>query len=221
MKRDYAKSSRRYAPRRRSPIWFIFLGLMFGAATMAGVFWKIQGGTWPPIQALQKKEPKQQEKAKKEQAQKSVSAPRFDFYTLLPQDEVEVPGEIRAEKEAKANPDPVEKPNPKLAEKAQDKPNASAVRTWVNPNRMALKPLTDKKGVYFLQAGVFTRYSEADRLKAHLGLIGQTSVIKVQQQNGLKTYRVVLGPYGNHTTASVKQLELAKNQVSSFVIGEP
>jgi len=221
MKRDYAKTSLRYNKKRRTaPIWYALFGIVMGAAIMGGAFWKYQGGAFPDLQAF-KKTTEKSAKAPKQQAQKTVSTPRFDFYTLLPQDEVEVPGEVGTQQAMD------EKPTPNvahLAEKTQPEKDKQkvATRAWENPNFAAPnKTLADaKKNLFYLQAGVFTYYGEADRLKARLGMMGQASTIRVQQQNGLKTYRVMLGPFGNRTTASVKQLDLAKNQVSTFVIGE-
>lgn len=86
------------------------------------------------------------------------SGPVFDFYEILPDYEVVVPG-----------------------------PSTSA-------NSAAQAPKQMVAGTYYLQAGSFRQFEDADRRKASLALLGLTSNIRKVTVNERDHYRVQIGP---------------------------
>ncbi|WP_062266385.1 SPOR domain-containing protein [Endozoicomonas arenosclerae] len=122
--------------------------------------------------------------------EKEAPDPVFDFYTVLPEQEVILP-------------EPERQP-PKVAtkEKTADTPKPEA--------KTATKP-----GVkYLLQAGSFRSAKDADRLRAQLLLAGQEPrVVKVTVGAGESWHRVQLGPF--ETSESIDQ---AKKVLADFKI---
>jgi len=86
------------------------------------------------------------------------SGPVFDFYEILPDYEVVVPG-----------------------------PSAPA-------NGAARAPQQLAAGTYYLQAGSFRQFEDADRRKASLALLGLSSDIRKVTVNERDHYRVQIGP---------------------------
>jgi cell division protein FtsN len=86
------------------------------------------------------------------------SGPVFDFYEILPDYEVVVPG-----------------------------PSAPANGTARAPQQLAA-------GTYYLQAGSFRQFEDADRRKASLALLGLSSDIRKVTVNERDHYRVQIGP---------------------------
>lgn len=99
-----------------------------------------------------------------------VDKPQFDFYTILPETEVNVPAwQSEAEGADAAAATPAEDP---------------------------LLPV--ESGGYVLQVGSFQRFQDADRAKAELALQGVVADIQKVVINGGETwYRVRVGPIGD------------------------
>jgi cell division protein FtsN len=113
--------------------------------------------------------------------------PKFDFYSLLPQEEVLVPAE-RA-------PEPVALPPPPGSQPAQQPaPTQTAKAT---PPKPAPTPSTSSgANSYLLQVGSFKKDSDAERLKAQLAMLGiQTSIQTVTIDSGETYHRVRTGSY--------------------------
>ena len=104
----------------------------------------------------------------------------YDFFTVLPEIEVVVSDQDPPETNT-----PVQKKEPDQSEtdSSESKEPASS----------------QQQSAYMLQAGSFNRFSDAERQKASLALIGLSSVIqKITIQGRGDFYRVRLGPYINH-----------------------
>lgn len=132
------------------------------------------------------------ETAETAQSGKERPEPVFDFYTVLPEQEVILP-------------EPIERQSPpavSVSEKTGSKSVPEAKR--------ATKP-----GVkYLLQAGSFRSAKDADRLRAQLLLAGQEPrVVKVTVGAGESWHRVQLGPFD--TSESIDQ---AKQVLADFKI---
>lgn len=123
---------------------------------------------------------------------KKSPEPVFDFYTVLPEQEV-----ILAE--------PIERQSP---------PKATTSEKTVSKSGAETNTATKPGARYLLQAGSFRSAKDAERLKAQLLLAGQEPrVVKVTVGAGESWHRVQLGPL--ETSESIDQ---AKQVLADFKI---
>ncbi|MGA9852945.1 MAG: SPOR domain-containing protein [Gammaproteobacteria bacterium] len=74
-------------------------------------------------------------------------------------------------------------------------------------------------GTYFLQVGSFQSYSEADRLKANLALLGvESGIQQVKVNNGSTWNRVRIGPIKDLPMLNAMRAKLAQNHIEPLVI---
>jgi cell division protein FtsN len=126
------------------------------------------------------------EKAQPEPAVPAPPAPRFDFYTILPEMEVVVP-----EEEIQAS---TAKPPPPVVDKT-----ATAEKKSAAPQE-----------IYYLQAGSFRGAVQADRFKAKLALMGfETDIQTITINNRDTFHRVRVGPFN-----SLAALQNARKRLS-------
>lgn len=109
---------------------------------------------------------------------------QYDFYTLLPSDEVamtdaELAATARAEEERRAREDAAEP--------------ATAAPTPTTSTTAAIEPGGDTP--YVLQAGAFGSASDAESLKARIALLGLSARVEPAEVRGQTVYRVRMGPY--------------------------
>ncbi|ESQ13278.1 MAG TPA: SPOR domain-containing protein [Chromatiaceae bacterium] len=125
--------------------------------------------------------------------------PKFDFYSLLPQEEVVVPAERAPE--PVALPPPGQQPAPASAQAAVQPPVQTAKAT--PPPSM---PKTSSgPNSYVLQVGSFRKNSDAERLKAQLAMLGiQTSIQTVTIESGQTYHRVRTGSYAKADANALK-----------------
>jgi len=118
------------------------------------------------------------------------------------------------------------------ASKSLKKPNQSAQThydfyTMLPKNDLQTSRNTDKEKSsdnnsattqYQLQIGSFSKYEEADHLKAQLILQGYNASIQKHPSAGMKRYRVVIGPFNTAKEASAEQQRLSKNDIKSILL---
>jgi cell division protein FtsN len=177
--RDYRKGApprprKRQEPRGTCAFWFLLGSLLGGFGV--GVAWMLseQALTGQPADQLTAAEPAVPESAQK---------PKFDFYSLLPEEEVVVPAERAAE--------PVPLPPPPGQQPATPPPpKQTAMATPPAPT-----PSTGA-GTYVLQVGSFRKSSDAESLKAQLAMLGiQTNIQTATIDSGQTYHRVRTGSY--------------------------
>ncbi|MCG6940775.1 MAG: SPOR domain-containing protein [Thiohalocapsa sp.] len=181
MTRDYRKGSppprrRKNEPRGTCAFWFLAGGLIgaFGVA----VAWMLNDQPGGP-QLASAKQPEPQ------QAEQPRPKPKFDFYDLLPNEEVTVPAE--------REPEPVPLPPP-----GQEAPpiQTATIQPAPAPTPTPQPSPTSGPNSYILQVGSFRRNSDAEELKAQLALLGiQSSIQTVTIDSGQTYHRVRTGPY--------------------------
>lgn len=181
--RDFRKGApprprKRQEPRGTCAFWFLLGGLLGGFGV--GVAWMLAEPT-PTGQ------PSDQPTAVEPVAPEPAQKPKFDFYSLLPEEEVVVP----AEREAEPVPLP---PAPSQQPATPPPPKQTAMAT---PAPAPPTPTTTSgAGTYVLQVGSFRKSSDAERLKAQLAMLGiQTSVQTVTIDSGQTYHRVRTGSY--------------------------
>lgn len=119
-----------------------------------------------------------------------VPKPRFEFYTLLPQQTMDVEEDVEEEGG--------------VVEPAADvsKPPANA---------SASTP-------YFLQAGSFRQREDAERRRAELLLLGLTPQIEESTVDSGRWFRVSLGPFASHDDVSKARGLLANQNIDSVLL---
>jgi cell division protein FtsN len=132
---------------------------------------------------------------------------QYDFYTLLPGEEVamsdaELAATAREEAARKAS------AQPRPATPAQVAAPAPAANTTAIP--ASATPVASNDTPYILQAGAFGASGDAEAVKAKIALLGLGARVESAQINGKTVYRVRMGPYG---TAS--ELAEAKRKLGS------
>ena len=113
----------------------------------------------------------------------------FDFYNILPELEVVVPG-FENDK------------------KTQEKTDTSTNNTVK----------TDTNNDYLLQVGSFGDKSQAEQFKAKLAFLGLQAFIQSVSINSKQWYRVRLGPYSDTQSLQKDQQRLTENQIKSIVL---
>lgn len=118
-------------------------------------------------------------------------APRFDFYTILPEMEVSIP-EWETPKDTAAIP----------AEPVDTAP-----------------PIIPDDGLYILQIGSFRQQDEAERVKAQLALIGiQAEIQRVVIDGGDIWHRVRSGPYKDPDELNQARARLQENEIEFMLL---
>lgn len=77
----------------------------------------------------------------------------------------------------------------------------------------------EKPGTYFLQAGSFRTFDQADRLKAQLALLGLRAGIETVTINNTETWhRVRVGPYENLDDLNRARALLKENNINAVLL---
>ena len=111
---------------------------------------------------------------------------RFDFYTILPSQEVVVPE--------------AEPPTQKKAE----------------PDSKKAKPVPE--GVYYLQAGSFRKFNEANSMRARVILLGTEASIQSVTIDRDTWHRVRVGPYRNLAQLREVRQRLRDDKIETLLI---
>ena len=132
-----------------------------------------------------------EDSGKNKELDKFTHKPRFDFYTILPEQETFVPN-IKKNVES---------------EKSTSPTSQTSQRTNL------------PKATYLLQTGSFREYSEAHKLKGKLVLSGlDVKIQTVTLNNGETWHRVQVGPYDSERALAKAQNTLAKINIDSMVL---
>jgi cell division protein FtsN len=108
--------------------------------------------------------------------------PVYDFYDILPEFEVVIPGEIR--------------PSPSARTGGGERAG----------------------GAFYLQAGSFRSFEDADRRKASLALLGIVSEIRRVEVNDRITHRVLIGPVSEPVKLQDLQRRLVENGIEYLAL---
>ncbi|MFS8064716.1 MAG: SPOR domain-containing protein [Luteimonas sp.] len=146
---------------------------------------------------------------------------RYDFYTMLPGDEVvmsdaELAATERAEaaRKARAAQAPAVDPVPAASAPvtAPATPTAASTSAVSDP----IRPVADAP--YILQAGAFGAPGDAEATKAKVALLGLSARVESAAINGKTVYRVRMGPYGTASELSEAKRKLADGGLPALAI---
>lgn len=141
---------------------------------------------------------KQKESETSVQKSSQPKAHQFDFYTVLPDREVEI---IEVEET------PAKKPSSKTP------PGAEKEMPRSDKNKSAVPAMS----LYQLQVGAFKELKKADAMKARLAFLGVESNIQVVHNNGQKMYRVRVGPSTDSQKINRIKAQLKAQNINTFV----
>ncbi len=178
-------------------------------------------------------------------AQPAETSPDYDFYTMLPEQEValsdaELAASARAEAERRRQAEQqqaaLQARNPDAADLASDAPvavprplpetpvsQAPATRPAATPARPAT-PATAAAAPaasdarYILQAGSFSASGDAEALKARIALLGLSARVESGEAAGRTVYRVRMGPYGSATELAEAKQKLGNGGLPALAI---
>lgn len=142
--------------------------------------------------------------------------PAYDFYTLLPGQEVpmtdaELAASARAEQERGERLAAQREQDAAAPAESAGSPDAAPPEPGAGqPAVASTAPAADASARYLLQAGSFSASGDAEALKARIALLGLGARVESAQVDGRTVYRVRMGPYG---TAS--ELADAKRRLES------
>lgn len=142
----------------------------------------------------------------------ATTAPDYDFYDLLPGEEVamsdaQVAAAAREEQARAAQsrqPQPL--PETTAAPAAADDAPATATAS------------TGDDTPYILQAGAFRGSGDAEAVKARIALLGLNARVESAQINGATVYRVRMGPYGTASELAAAKAKLANGGLPALAI---
>jgi cell division protein FtsN len=206
-----------------NPAWiWLFAGLALGIALIVGVpkLWpKGDGDGFFRPKPNPDAQPKSTVSADEDDAIVPEPAPaaakadkpketQYDFYTLLPSNEValsdaELAETERAEAERQAKgpqaaAQAIDAANPATSDAASQAPTTSvATAATSTPAKSDAKPAQDDGTKYLLQAGAFQASGDAEAVKAKIALLGLTARVESAQIADKTVYRVRMGPYGS------------------------
>lgn len=143
--------------------------------------------------------------------------PKYDFYTLLPESQVEVPAGAIPE-EQKPSTAPVPLTPEQEAERAlallEGREPPKITPPVATPEAAKAVPSTQ----FFLQAGSFRNQNDADKLRAQIILLGQNVQIESGKVREETWHRVLVGPYASREQLAAAQKQLAGNGFSNLLL---
>ncbi|KAF1700544.1 SPOR domain-containing protein [Pseudoxanthomonas suwonensis] len=176
-----------------------------------------------------------------EPARPATQPPQYDFYTVLPGNEVRMSDaelaasareeQARREREEARRardalegraPDPVplrEEP-PVATTTSQVAPAApAAAPAAASPASTAQAPAAPAgEARYILQAGAFGAPADAEQVKARIAMLGLSARVEPGQAGGRTVYRVRMGPYGSASELSQAKETLANGGLPAVAI---
>lgn len=174
-------------------------------------------------------------------AGQQAPSPDYDFYTMLPEQEVpmtdaELAASARAETQrqqrAEAQQQALQTQHPDAADLAggatsvpqpQPLPEGPATpRATQRPAATATAatpaPAAGGDARYILQAGSFSASGDAEALKARIALLGLSARVESGEAGGRTVYRVRMGPYGTATDLAEAKQKLGNGGLPALAI---
>ena len=198
------------------PFIWLSLGMIFGLLIAGGAYWKLNQFTLntkiPSLIQTDKKGAPVTKRQTKE-VKKAAEATRFDFYTLLPNMNVDI---------SELNPSTQPESTPKKEEEAASQRDRQ-ITDLRSPSVVQLTPTASEsllKQSFIIQVASFKKHDQAESLKARLALSGFESKIKpIKISSGEVWYRLYLGPFPDRISAQNTQEKLESEQkMNSLVV---
>lgn len=158
---------------------------------------------------------------------------QYDFYTLLPGEEVamsdaELAASAKAEADAQARaaqagtqaPDPgdaaaLPQPVAEAPAAGSDASTAAKPAEAITPTAVAASANETR---YILQAGAFGASGDAETVKARIAMLGLNARVESAQIGGKTVYRVRMGPYGSASELAEAKSKLAGGGLPAMAV---
>ena len=160
--------------------------------------------------------------------------PEYDFYTVLPEQEVamtdaELAASAReeaerqrrtlaAQRQREADAAEPAAPAPASTPTATTPSTTATTAPTAATPRPAATAGTDASARYILQAGSFSASGDAEALKARIALLGLSARVESGDANGKTVYRVRMGPYGTATELAEAKQKLGNGGLPALAI---
>ena len=162
--------------------------------------------------------------------------PEYDFYTVLPEQEVAL---TDAELAASAREEAERQRRTLAAQRQREQQAAAAEQAAAQPvatppapaSAAATAPAAATTGTasaasaapadgarYILQAGSFSASGDAEALKARIALLGLSARVESGSADGKTVYRVRMGPYGSATELAEAKQKLGNGGLPALAI---
>jgi cell division protein FtsN len=153
--------------------------------------------------------------ARADAEQPTENRPKYEFYNELPRRElkIEPPQESNQTRQPAAQQPPAQQTARSEPPPARSEPPPARRESSPPPQQQA----TAAGSRYVIQAGAYTLYSQADRARARLAMIGVNARIEEATSNGLPIYRIRIGPMSNAEADSLRQ-RLRSNNIESMAL---
>lgn len=167
----------------------------------------------------------------------SKPKPQYDFYTLLPGEEVamsdaELAASAKAEAAAKAAEAKavVSISVDGLPAPITENPDAAAMAASATPTIKSSNPIatavssattpaaTTSAARYILQAGAFGGSGDAETVKAKIAMLGLNARVEAAEIGGKTVYRVRMGPYGTASELADAKAKLASGGLPAMAV---
>jgi cell division protein FtsN len=147
---------------------------------------------------------------------------QYDFYTMLPGDEVamsdaELAATAREEAERQARTQSVAAVTPAAAATPATADPLATTSSPAGPPG-ATAPAAAADAPYILQAGAFGASGVADATKARVALLGLSARVESAAINGRTVYRVRMGPYATASELAEAKRKLANGGLPALAI---
>ncbi|MEO5962363.1 MAG: SPOR domain-containing protein [Thermomonas sp.] len=161
---------------------------------------------------------------------------QYDFYTLLPGEEVamsdaELAASARAEAAAQVAaakplasataaglPAPITE-NPDAAAMSASAANTNTTTNAApSANVSTSTPAVTSEARYILQAGAFGGSGDAETVKAKIAMLGLNARVEAAQIGGRTVYRVRMGPYGTASELADAKAKLASSGLPAMAV---
>ena len=156
------------------------------------------------------------------------AAPQYDFYTVLPGNEVRMSdAELAAsarEEEARRAQDEARRAREALEGRAPAPATAPAAIAEAPVTVASAQPApapaasTGDGARYILQAGAFGASGDAEEVKAKIAMLGLGARVESGQAGGKTVYRVRMGPYGSASELAEAKRKLADSGLPAMAI---
>lgn len=160
----------------------------------------------------------------KPEADAAPKPTQYDFYTLLPGEEVamsdaELAATAREEAARKASAASAPAVPPNTPAQSAAVPAAAANTSTTTPAPVApATTIASNDTPYILQAGAFGASGDAEAVKAKIALLGLSARVESAQINNKTVYRVRMGPYGTASELSEAKRKLGNGGLPALAI---
>lgn len=149
--------------------------------------------------------------------------PRFEFYRLLSEQEVEVAGRTSVGTDnGVENPGALplaDEENASIASSTQTRTADAPSPTTTSPSLLQPATVASDSARYLLQAGSFRQQQDADTLRANLALLGiDARIEQVELPGGETWHRVRIGPFTSLAGVNEVRARMASQQIDSIIL---